>query len=795
MTRLLPTLVLAALAGLLFVPTASAAEPKKPDPMKPLESQVFDRLLATHQDMTYDQFFSRAYKARPYLDGLGFDPTKAAHFDTVSQKLGLTPDELALFKKQGFVSIDLGRRHTFASAYFQVYSQDLPVLVTTDSIMHALHKSYDAILMDLEMGVFTRTIDQILKNAHDELDRRPRDRLHKSELDVDFYLTVARNLLAGAGVPAGAGPPANETPGQKAVREVFNGEITETPWDGKLKVNSKFGQDAEVLAALKDVQSLVLKDPYADNPAARVPNRWYGGERFPDFSQFKPRGHYTKRQELRNYFRCMMWLGRVDCGFNVLPPDPRSGTKADSDRELRDAVLFCELLTATNGLKPLKSVDDIIGFMVGRSDNLTVFTLLDIMGKTDVKTFADAADAKKLEKLKDEIKSGKHANQMIRSQLVISDPRDTYKVPPPGVFQVFGQRFIIDSFVMSQVVFDSIIFKNQKQRRMMPAGLDVMAALGNDEAIPLLGDELRKWNYSANLMAARDFVNLHGKDYWKSNLYVLWLDCLRTLHADMTEHKRFPQAMRTKAWQMKQLQTQLGSWAELRHDTILYAKQSYTARPSCEYPAGYVEPYPEFYSRVKYFADEAARLFAAAEFPVDPRVQPEEKGVPPQTQKERFVAFFKKMSETVGTLESLAKKELAGEPFTDADKLFIKKTVDIRGGGSGPPRYDGWYCDLFYHRLECADWAPVVADVHTDPESRQCLEVAVGDAMLGVIAIDNDNDRMVYVGPLYSYYEFRHPVENRLTDPDWGQMIYSGKTPPRPDWTKTFAAPPRPVKK
>jgi hypothetical protein len=276
---------------------------------------------------------------------------------------------------------------------------------------------------------------------------------------------------------------------------------------------------------------------------------------------------------------------------------------------------------------------------------------------------------------------------------------------------------------------------------------------------------------------------------------VLWLDCLRTLHADMGEHKRFPQAMRTKAWQMKQLQTQLGSWAELRHDTILYAKQSYTARPSCEYPAGYVEPYPEFYARVKYFADEAARLFAAAEFPGDQPVPSEEKGVPQMTQKDRFVTFFKKMGETVGTLESLAKKELAGEPFSDADKLFIKKTVDIRGGGSGPPRYDGWYCDLFYKRLECADWSPVVAGVHTDPESRQCLEVAVGDAMLGVIAIDNDGDRMVYVGPLYSYYEFRQPVENRLTDPDWGQMIYSGKAPPRPEWTKTFAAPPRPVKK
>ena len=187
-------------------------------------------------------------------------------------------------------------------------------------------------------------------------------------------------------------------------------------------------------------------------------------------------------------------------------------------------------------------------------------------------------------------------------------------------------------------------------------------------------------------------------------------------------------------------------------------------------------------ARGKFFADEAAKLLADVEYPLtkeDP------------AQKERFVKFFKQRGETVGQLETLAKKELAGEPFTADEKTFIKKTVDARGGGSGPPRYDGWYPNLFFNRGECSEWAPVVADVHTDPDSASCLEVAVGDAMLGVIAIDNDGDRMVYVGPLYSYYEFRQPVEKRLTDPEWQRMIHEGKLPPRPDWTKDFVAPKR----
>jgi hypothetical protein len=766
MTRFLSTLAVAALVGVWAVP-APAADPKKPEVVKPLEGQIFDKLLEKHKDLTFDQLKSKTVKPREYAGGLDFDPTKAAHFDTVKTKLALTDAELAIFKKTGLVSIDQNRRHSFASAYYQIYAADLPVLVTTDSVMHALHKSYDDILMELETTVFTSTIDSILKGAHAALAKRDADKSSPHLADADLYITVARNLLAGAG-----GTADDKTHDGRPV------------WDGKLRVASKFNQDAAALALLRDVQSLKLKDPLRGDPPTRI----YGGERYPDFSQFRPRGHYTKNQVLKNYFRCMMWLGRADCGWNVLPTDGTPGVRADSDRELRDAILFCELLRETDGLKALKALDDIIGFMVGRSDNLTVFALLDIMAAADAKTLSAALDAKKLEKVKDEIKTGKHAAQMIRSQLVLSDPTTTYKVPPPGVFQVFGQRFIIDSFVLSQVVFDSIIFQGEKQRRMMPTGLDVMAALGNDEALLLLEPELKRWNYSANLLASREFVGMHPPAYWKSNLYALWLDCLRALQADTSGQKRFPQAMKSRAWQMKQLNTQLGSWAELRHDTILYAKQSYTARPLCEYPAGYVEPYPEFYAKVKFFADEAGKLFAAAEFPV-----PADANTAAQlkAQQVQYVKFFKRMGETVGQLETLAKKELAGEAFTAEEKTFIKKTVDARGGGSGPPRYDGWYPNLFYNGSACSEWAPVVADVHTDPESQSCLEVGVGDAMFGVVAIDNDADRMVYVGPLYSYYEFRQNVEKRLTDPEWMQMIHTGKLPARPEWTKEFVAPKR----
>jgi len=152
------------------------------------------------------------------------------------------------------------------------------------------------------------------------------------------------------------------------------------------------------------------------------------------------------------------------------------------------------------------------------------------------------------------------------------------------------------------------------------------------------------------------------------------------------------------------------------------------------------------------------------------------------------------MAVHVGQLEALARKELAAEPFTESERRFVQRTINNRGAarfGSGArPTYDGWYTELFYQSAKNADarWEATVADVHTDPESKQVLQVGVGDLNLCVIAVDNQDDRMAFVGPVFSYYEFRQPAERRLTDEEWQAMLQSGKQPSRPNWVESFVA-------
>lgn len=66
------------------------------------------------------------------------------------------------------------------------------------------------------------------------------------------------------------------------------------------------------------------------------------------------------------------------------------------------------------------------------------------------------------------------------------------------------------------------------------------------------------------------------------------------------------------AWHGRLLQTQLSAWTQLRHDNLLYAKQSATPYPICEYPAGYVEPYPAFLAALAEYAALGQRLVAKA---------------------------------------------------------------------------------------------------------------------------------------------------------------------------------------
>jgi len=723
----------------------------------------FETVRAAHQDLGYADLLRELNVARAPDTRPSFDPTGVDYYKDIRRSLQLTSEEQEIYKRTGIVGVDHEWRYSMAGAYETIYKYDLPVLVTADSILHAMHRSFDEILISLETGTFAPAIQQVLAETQERLKAEIVDgnvgkkdpTLRNSIEDVDLYLTVARNLSAGSSSDDGCVNP--EMSDDSCDEEAGAGTD-----DTEILFKSAFGQDDKVKEVVRAIGAA------RRNPEVTLYGRPVSIVPYVDWTQFKPRGHYTKSPALRRYFRMMMWLGRIDVGFK-LAALPQFG-RGDADRELRDAAMLAWTIRNARQLEPLTEIDQAVGFLVGLSDNLTVADMVAACERAGIRRVGDLSKRELLAQLREELRKG-GGGQRIRSQFGYRVPGNAPEVPLPDAFQMFGQRFVIDSFVTSKVVFDSIMFKGEQQERPMPTGLDVMAALGNDEALGLAQPEIAQWNYAANLLAARRVVEDRPPAAWDASQYDLWLSALSKLD-DVPEGTDFPEVMRTQAWSRKQLQTQLGSWAELRHDTILYAKQSYTMGILCEYPTGYVEPYPELFARVAMFAEVAADRLSSLKL--------DTAGI------RTFLGGFGKV---VRRLEGLARKELSGQEFDADEKKFVKEVIkkEMKGGGCGGPREEitGWYKDLFYSGKPDS-WEPTIADVHTEGE--HVLEVAVGDVNFLVAAIDSRGDRAAYVGPIYSYYEFT--TSERLTDESWRARIRSGKLPPRPDWVGAFQGKP-----
>jgi hypothetical protein len=721
----------------------------------------FQGFLKEQGDVEVPELWARLRVAGPNDEPLRFDPRSVPYFDDIARKLALTPAEREIFRRQGFVSLDQRQRYSMGSAYYAIYTRDLPVLVTTDSILHAWHRSFDTALKQLEVAYFVPTLDSVLARASEANAKAAavtHDRvLLESLKDVDLYFTVARNLIAGTLPPAGGAP---KPPSSSAAAA----SLAVPPWLGDARsVEELLGK----IAALK-----VESD---ENPTAI-----YGGRRPVDWSQFRPRGHYTESFALQSYFRCMIWLGRPDLGWNL---GPRTTRFVDTQRERRDALLAVLALDRSGAATQLANVTRIVDFLVGRPDNVTPSDVHDALEAAAFGRLDDVLDAKRLARFDAALANEGARAQQIRSQVVVSPSNDA-PAPLPLVFQIFGQRFALDGFLLANLVYDQIVYRTKKQERMLPSGLDVMAALGNDSATRLLKAELEHWHYASNLLAARRTVESLPAEAWSATAYAGWLAALRMLD-DQPEEGAFPHVMRREAWRHKELRTALASWTELRHDTVLYVKQSYTASPMCEYPTGYVEPYPAFFARMAELAADLGQRLAAAL----PRNVSSASASDAEQACSTASAFFANFAVQMRELGALAHKELRQEPFTREEREFLKQTLDERGGGSGGPHYTGWYPRLFY-ATQPMTWTPVVTDVHTDPSDDKVLEEGTGDVQFLVAAIDNGPHRAAYVGPAYSYYEFTSSTAKRLTDPEWQARIESGNLPEPPAFTRDFQAPP-----
>ncbi len=751
----------------------------------------FGRQIQEVGQLPLEDFVTLYTPTNQYLPQITFDPTTATYWDqfnldpavhnatnSIHPRLTdfrLSTNEFSIFQTNGFVVSGRLGTYSFADSFYKVFTDDLPVFFSCDAALHAWHRSYDSMLEELEETYLAPTLQTVIQGMQGQVFtlylQSSGTALSGGVQDADCFLAVARSLITG------------------------------TNNYGSL------GQGSQILATLTAISNL--------QPATVI--SLFGTNRLVDCSQFTVRGHYTTSQRLANYFRAMMWCGLIDFRFT-------GSTNDNSLRELSGAVAMHLLMKNSGQFTNWQKIDSVVQMFVGLPDSLTFAQLSDLMTADNIQSPASLPSSASLANLQSQIMSGQLGVQNIQNGYFFS-PLSRQQIKLPRSFTVLSQRFVLDAWAMGQCVFDKIIWDNDgipsfddKVMRRVPSALDIaFSVFGNDQTVPQIASRIANTNgvawrdgylYQHNLAAVRRVIDAQDSSVWTNNIYHYWLACLRELSAPTTD-TNFPDAMRTPAWAMKTLNTQLASWTELRHDTVLYVKQPYTGQVLCSYPDGFIEPRVAFWQRMSDMGQRTRDLMATLPNTGQFVFEPNDSGDTAFTNSigsiyTNRLQFLDNFTAQMDTLRDISTKELNREPLTSNEVFFIQSLIENPSQYGSVRSYSGWYPQIFYYNARalrslispCDMWDSLVTDVFTDPTDPPVgdpgcnLHEGVGTVHLLMVAVNwGLGDACVYAGPVLSQYEFELGADTRETDEQWKSDIRAGIQPVQPDWTRSYLVP------
>jgi len=599
---------------------------------------------------------------------------------------------------------------------FHVYEendyQQFPNFVTTDMYMQLFHMYFGYVLRNIEEEKFIPLLEDIcleLKAKNEEIAIASKDERIK---DAGFYnaayYAIAYTSLTGKQLEVKAG-----------YSEMYEEEL------------------AHIEAANDDFSKFLD----------------YTNVEFP-FSLYKPRGHYTRTESLKRYFKAMMWLQTAPFCL-------------DNDKHLQRAALSASFMVEEDLNKKYRALMEPITFIIGEPDNVSFLDLANIIYEGDFNINSVLTNQDDLENLRTRVKKVADAQNKIKPKQSMSCVDKINFVP---------QRYLADNEVMQELVDD----KSEDTKRGYPKGLDVMAAFGSGSAENVLLNELKEgenWpDYTKRLNILKDKMKGVNPD---ETLYNKWISSLLELQKSNTD---YPYFMQTKQWQKKDLNASLASWAELKHDAILYAEQPMGAEcggggPPDPYTVGYVEPNVNYWRTVIELVDLTQQVLENNDLMT--------------TEIERTTV---KMRENAEFLLTASKKELKGE------KLTTNEYDQIEYIGS---TFEWLTLDLVKQKDEWLDgWdnvkgpdksVAVVADIYTANMSNNpdkgVLHVATGNVNDIFVIVEIEGYLYLTKGAVFSYNEFHLPMGNRLTDEEWQEMLEKNQAPEMPSWIKEIVVP------
>ena len=474
------------------------------------------------------------------------------------------------------------------------------------------------------------------------------------------------------------------------------------------------------------------------------------------YNIYRPRGHYTRNETLKRYFCAMMWLQNAPFG-------------TDKDDQLEQALLLAQTIGGNANLtKQYKDITEPITYLMGMPDDVSILQVYAEIQKSGSTVSELINDKKKFDAIR------KALEELSKKQSII---KPKFQASSPFKICLMPQRYMPDSEVLQEMVD----YESTPTLRDVPKGLDILASIGISSAERILIQELKeqeKWNkYTSNLEQMKKRM---GEIDWNQTVANKWIASLKDVNS---KNAQYPKFMLSPQWDKKNLNTALASWAELKHDAILYAKQPMGAEcggggPPEPYVKGYVEPNIAYWTKAIELIDATMDVLRRFDLVT-------EKGTTAATDLREQAEF----------LLNCSKKELAGKNLTEQEyrqietigSTFENITLNLI---KEPDQFlMGW------GNVNGADKKiSVVADVYTansyNNPDKSVLYEAVGPAHEIYVVVELDGYLYLTRGAVFSYREFQEDIAApRKTDEEWQQELQTQPDKGIPNWMKEIIVP------
>ena len=629
--------------------------------------------------------------------------------------------------------------------YFR-YNKSIPIFITTDLAAHSQHLIFDRMLQYTVEEFFLPTMLELTNDFIEALTAR-----------TDAPEQIRQQAVQYFQVP-------------KAIIESAPEKIKTDNWYNPIEYKEKTGD--EIKTMLSAYPEAVQNDYNLVMNAMPGKEAIFGEDE--DFSQYKPRGHYTKNKLLETYFRATMWYGHLH--FTITKPRENEITPEEILQKEAVITLIVDTVQKNDSLYTnWAKLFNPITSLIGMSDDLSFDEICPLWKDQNITDYSEwASDRENIvefmslctERLRPPAISGQSVFQMYAEK-----DKENGKPTVPMGWRLLGQRF----------TYDSLVHEKVSPPRFMPRdivrGLDIMKAFGSKTADALL----EKTDY-ATMPGLKEILDSfeasfaeYDSDFWNKTYYNQVLYQVKT-QATFEQGAGF-YFTESPAWNIKAQMAAHGTWAELRHDTILYVKQvaaeragdgdfepTYRTEPLPK-PVHYIEPNLPFWEGS--LASVANLMTIYQQYDL---------------LDEESKSTLENLSSLYQNILRIVRLEVENQPVYERDLEWIPTIISSLNRLVMVHTNGGYVDDPDLLKMAC------IADVYTNNDFGVCLEVGVANPVrLYVPLNDSQGGKRIAVGYGLSYVEFTHDMTDRMTDEQWKEIVYkSGKdiTDYMPFWEK-----------